>query len=87
MLFGRVVVQKVVVYYNYDACVNRVEPFKPSLVPLFSRNRDLIRSANQQRRLDFNEFNGSVKAYTLIYRNRSKYDTRLFKKILGGSRK
>lgn len=87
VLFGRVVVQKVVVYDKYDACVNRVEPFKPSPVPFLGHNKDLIRSSNQQRKLDFNERNGSVKAYTLIYRNRSKYDTRLFKKILGGSRK
>ena len=87
VLFGRFVVQKVVVYDKYDACVNRVEPFKPSPVPLLGRNKDLIRSSNQQRWLDFNERNGSVKAYTLIYRNRSKYDTRLFKKILGGSKK
>lgn len=86
VLFGKIVIQRVVVYDKFDSCVNRVEPFKPCKVPIFGRNKDIIRSQNQQRKLDFVERNGFVHAYTFIYKNRSKYDTRLFKKILGGSK-
>lgn len=87
VLFGHFVVQKVIIYDNYNACVNRVEPFKAVPVPLLGKNKDLIRAQNVQRKTDFVERNGSVKSATLIYKNNSLYDTRLFKKIFQGGKK
>lgn len=79
------IVQVVTVYDNYDACIKRVKPFKPLRVPLFNINgqRELILNANETYKRDFEERNGTVKRIVLVYKNKSNYDTRLFKTLLG----
>lgn len=80
------VFQKVTVYDTYDACLRRVKPFKPLRPPLLSRKeaRALYITQNVALKRHFDEVNGSVKSYLLIYRNKSKYDTRFFKSLLKG---
>lgn len=87
VLFGKVVVQSVLVYDQYDACLRRVKPFKPARVPLLGKNKDLIKAQNEQRKLDFEERNGKVKKMTFVYNNRSNYDTRFFKSFLRGNKR
>lgn len=78
--------QIVTIYDRYDSCVTRVKPFKPLKVPLFNRggSRALILNENERYKRDFEERNGTVKRVFLLYKNKSNYDTRLFKSILRG---
>lgn len=84
VLFGKLVVQRVIVYDRADSCQNRVKPFIPLKPPLMSHgaNRGQFTVKNEELLRSFKERNGSVKAYTLIYFNRSKYDTHAFRDIL-----
>lgn len=83
-VLGKLVIQKVIVYDKYEACLNRVDPFKPLKTPfsIRSQTRTDFKVTNERLLREFKERNGSVRAYTLIYRNKSKYDTRLFKRLL-----
>ena len=77
-LFGWVI-QSVVVYDKYDACVNRVKPLKMK-VPLFAD-----KNTKQHVKMYIDNFqvqNGSIKQYTLIYKNKSKHDTYYFEKMM-----
>lgn len=80
------VIQVVTVYDKAESCQNRVKPFKPLPIPLGNKggSRAIIRAKNVELKRDFDERNGSVKRYLLIYKNKSNYDTRLFKTILKG---
>lgn len=80
------VIQQIITYDNYDACVKRVKPFKNMRVPLMNKagQRELILNENERYKRDFEERNGTVKKHLLIYFNRSNYDTRYFKKLLKG---
>lgn len=85
-VFGKFVIQSVIVYDKYDSCLNRVEPYVHIKTPLLgnSTSRAEFRSKDELAYREFKERNGSVKKYTMIYLNKSKYDTRLFKKLLSG---
>lgn len=85
VLFGKVVIQNITVYDKYDSCLNRVEPFRPLRPPLLSHgtNRGQYQVKNEELLRGFKERNGFVRKYTLIYINKSKYDTLQFRKILG----
>lgn len=80
------IIQLVTVYDKYESCITRVKPFKPLRVPLFNRGgaRELVKNENERYKRDFEERNGKVKRYLLIYKNQSQYDTRLFKSLLKG---
>lgn len=84
VLFGKIVFQKIIVYDKYESCLNRVEPFRPLRAPVLSHgtNRGQYRVKNEELLRGFKERNGSVRKYLLIYKNRSKYDTRAFRDIL-----
>lgn len=82
---GKFVVQTVIIYDNSTACIDRVQPFKPISVPLFgSTQRALMQTKNAELVRSFREKNGTVRKYTFFYRNKTGYDTRLFKSILSG---
>lgn len=87
VIFKKWVIQKVIVYDKYEACLNRVDPYKPVKTPVLgnAESRAQYRSRNEIALREFKERNGLVKPVTLIYKNKSKYDTRLFKTLLGGS--
>lgn len=88
VLFGKFVIQHVVVYDKYQSCVDRVEPFKPTSIPLMcsKQTKAALLQSNDEAKRRYNEVYGSVKGYTLIYKNLSKYDTRLFKGVLNGEK-
>lgn len=83
VIFG-FVVQRVITYDKYEACLNRVEPFKPIRCSVLSskEQKALMRSNNELAIREYRERNGNVKSRLLVYRNKSKYDTRLFKTLL-----
>lgn len=76
---GPFVILRVIVYDRLDACERRVKPPK-------IRVRGFNKDRKQQARMHLDKFqeqNGSVKAYTLMFQNRSCHDTRYFKTLLG----
>lgn len=77
-VFGKIVVQKVRVYEKYESAVANVPPCRIK-VPLFNNDR---RQRAQIEREHYYCTHGKIKTYILIYWNKSKYDTRLFKTIL-----
>ena len=78
VLFRKLVIQKVIIYEKYDSAVNRVPPFRLRR-PLF--NPDRMQQWEIQRS-NYEISHGSVKSRLLIYFNRSKYNTRVFKEML-----
>lgn len=85
-VIGKLVIQSVIIYDKYDSCLNRVEPYVHIKTPLLgnSQSRAEFRSKDELAYREFKERNGSVKKYSFAYFNKSKYDTRLFKSLLGG---
>lgn len=78
VVFLGFVLQLVTIYENYDSCVKRVPPFRMKR-PLFNKNREQqFEIAKQNYDTSF----GKVERRILFYRNKSKYDTRVFKSML-----
>lgn len=77
--FIRLVIQRVTVYDKYESCLNRVKPFRTS-VPLFGSSDAKARVRIEKDK--FNQQNGNIKGRTLIYFNRSHYNTRHFKDLM-----
>lgn len=86
VIFKRWVVQKYFYYDKYQACVDRVDPYKHIKIPLFANRelRSLLRQKDEEMKRLFKQQHGTVRKHTMIYKNRSKYDTRLFKGVLSG---
>ena len=78
VLFRKLVIQKVIIYEKYDSAVNRVPPFSLRR-PLLNANR---RQLWEIQKSNYDIAHGSVKPRTLIYFNKSKYNTRIFKEML-----
>jgi hypothetical protein len=85
-VFRKWVIQRVIVYDKYDSCLNRVEPYIPIRPPMLAGRKVSAeyKARNEVARREFIQNYGVVKRKTLIYKNKSKYDTRFFKKLLGG---
>lgn len=80
VLFGKIVVQKITIYDKYESCLSRMETPRVR-VPLFNRQ------ARMQARIYLDQFrntHGTIKTRWLLYLNKSRYDTRVFKKMLKG---
>lgn len=78
VFFKKFVIQKVIIYEKYESAVNRVPPFRLRR-PLLNADRF------QQWEIQNSNYeiaHGSVKPRILIYRNRSNYNTRIFKEML-----
>lgn len=78
VIFGKIVIQRITVYERADACQNRIKPCRYTM-PLMSN-----REVKQRARIyldDFENRNGAIKSYLLIYLNKSTYDTYYFKKL------
>lgn len=73
------VIETITIYDRYESCANRVEPFRMRL-PLFAKKE--MKSLLQIEREKYRLQHGEVKRGTLVYFNRSKYNTRIFKEIL-----
>lgn len=83
VLFGKIVIQRIYIYERYQAAAD--------CVPLFDLPRPLL---NPTRRLTYDLAkqsyqisHGKIKGRTLIYINKSKYDTRRFKEMLENGKK
>lgn len=87
-VLGRLVFQRCVVYDKYSACVDRADPYKHIRIPPFSSKemKAVLRQKDEEMYRKFNETHGKVKGYILIYVNKSKYDTRLFRGVLSGKK-
>lgn len=74
-----IVLQKVTIYDRYQSAVDRMKPLYLPL-PMFA-NKEM----RLQRKMEYARYeaqHGSIKNGLLLYRNKSTYDTRLFKKLL-----
>lgn len=89
VLFGKWVFQRVIVYDKYESCLNRVEPYIHIKAPLLSHgnSRAEYLSKDELALREFKERNGLVKGQILIYKNKSQYDTRFFKKLLADGKR
>lgn len=77
-VLGRLVIQRIITYDRYESAVAKVPPFP---LPRPICNPDRLQQWDIQRSNYLISY-GEVKPMTLIYINRSKYDTRRFKEIL-----
>lgn len=80
VIFG-IVLQKVVIYEKYESAVNRVPPFR---LPRPWLNPDRMQTWEIQKQ-NYDISHGTVKPRLLIYRNRSQYNTRVFKEMLANA--
>ena len=80
IVFFGIVFQVVTIYDKYQSAVDRV-PLFPVRRPFF--NMDRIQRW-ELAKAQYLISHGEIKRRLLIYRNRSNYDTRIFRKILGG---
>lgn len=79
VLFGKIVIQGVTIYDKYESALNRVKPCRVS-VPL---TRDTTARQFAKQYLDnFYNTHGNVHNHTLIYINKSNYDTHHFEEVL-----
>ena len=79
VFFGKIVLQKVIVYDKYQSCVDRMLPFSVTAPLLCSpQTRTQVKLMKQQ----YECTHGKIKPLILVYINRSKYNTRHFKEIL-----
>lgn len=78
IVFLGFVFQTITIYENYDSCVKRVPPFRMSR-PIMNKDRQ------QQYEIAYTNFittHGKIRRGFLFYRNKSKYDTRIFKTMM-----
>lgn len=78
VLFKKWVIQKVTIYEKYDSAVSRVPPYKPPRVALNNDRKLQVLMAKQS----YTVSHGDIKPRILIYKNKSSYDTRIFKAML-----
>lgn len=79
-----VVIQTITVYENYETAVAKADPFwYPPCKFIASRDeRQTWRNNRALALAKYLETHGSVKRYTMLYRNKSTYDTRYFNTLL-----
>lgn len=78
VLFGSYVIQKVTIYEQYESAVMRVPPYRPPKVRMNQDRRMQMQMAKQNYRIS----HGDIKSRIIFYKNKSSYDTRIFKKML-----
>lgn len=81
--FG-IVIQKITIYDKYQSCADRVKPCRI--------RKPLICSSERRTQIkmyldNYHNTHGEVRSAFLIYRNKSKYDTRFFKTMLKGGKR
>lgn len=80
-VIGKLVLQTIYVYERYQSACDNVPIFKykPNLF-MNTQTRTQIELAKRNYVITY----GEIKEYTLVYINKSNYDTRAFKTLLGG---
>lgn len=83
-VIGKLVVQTITAYENYETALAKADPFwyPPCRLASSRDERRLWRNNRAMAQAKYLETHGSVKRYTLIYINKSNYDTRYFKSLL-----
>lgn len=74
-----IVFQKVRIYDKYESALNKVLPY-PLRVPLFASPQTRFNVKMVKATYEANH--GTIKTRFLVYRNKSTYDTRIFRKML-----
>lgn len=85
VLFGKIVIQKVTLYERAESCQNRVPPCRVRM-GLF----DILPARRLEKRMYIDTYecsHGRIESGLLIYRNKSTYDTLLFKEMLKNGKK
>jgi len=83
VLFHKLVIQEITIYERYKSFEDHVPPF-PLRKPLFSPER---RFQWEMLHTNYLISHGEIKRYRLIYFNKSKYCTRIFKEMMKNGRK
>lgn len=78
VFFGKLVMESVTVYESYESAVNRVPPYRRPRVRMNSDRKFNAHMEKQRYRVQ----HGDIKKFTLIYFNKSTYDTRIFRDLL-----
>lgn len=73
-VIGKLVIQSVRIYERYDSAVNQIQPFRAPFT-LDRQKKALIES----QRVNYVNQHGRIQTKLLVYVNKSKYDTRMFK--------
>lgn len=81
VLPGGIVIQAIRKYEKADSCQNRVPPFSVKL-PLVAFLDWRMRVHYDLQRQSYYSTHGDIKDRILIYRNKSKYNTRIFQEVL-----
>ena len=83
VFFHKIVIQKITIYDKYESALNAVPQFHLPLHYFLINGMDRYFIEKQRYLISY----GKIKSHTLIYWNRSKYDTRLFKEMLKNGKK
>lgn len=75
-----IVVQRIRVYEKYESALTRVIPFRVPKPKLLAKRE--VKQAYEIEKAKYEQSNGRVDEYLLVYFNKSKYDTRYFKTLL-----
>lgn len=76
-VIGKLVIQRVRLYERYDSYVSQIQPFRGQIkLSKGSRERAF------ESKLNYENQHGKIVERVLIYKNKTKYDTRLFKTLL-----
>lgn len=75
---GRIVIQKIRVYGKAQSCIDHVKPCRIRIPWLASKQVKLTSKMHVDQ---FENSYGTIQDYLLVYVNKTKYDTRYFKKL------
>lgn len=81
VFFGKLVIQSVCIYDREESCQASVPPC-PFKVPFFAPRQS--KELYKMKQMEYRVAHGSIKRLLLVYINKASYDTRIFKKVLGG---
>lgn len=80
--FLKLVIQKVTVYEYLESAERKLRELKLPRVPLLAANRRQLQMQRDITIANHKATHGEIKEGWLIYRNKSNYNTRIFKEIL-----
>lgn len=78
----RLVIQRVTIYDSEESASRRLQPLALPKIPLLAKNRRQLELQRDTAIANHEASHGKIKSAWLIYRNKSNYNTRIFKEIL-----
>ena len=85
VIFKKIVIQSGYIYEKYQSAVDDVMPFRmknPHGIFAKQTSREEFKSLYLLKKQDYTNTHGKITPFTLIYINKSTYDTRRFKQML-----